>query len=93
MSESLCFKHKKHHVYIESECPWCQIDRLKAGLKSSELSRATLSGLYHDLQCQLAEARTEVERFKHMAQQNSTEMCEWMEKYNQARQQVMKEVE
>lgn len=34
------------------------------------------------LERQLAEAKAEVERFKYMAQQNSTEMCEWMEKYN-----------
>lgn len=28
-------------------------------------------------------ARSELERFKHMAEQNSTEMCEWVEKYNE----------
>lgn len=43
-------------------CYQCEIDQLKAVLKRSELSRATLSGLYHDLERQLSEARAENEK-------------------------------
>jgi hypothetical protein len=69
---------KEHRYRVEGEttdtgCPYCEIDRLKAGLKRSELSRATLSGLYHDLQCQLAEVKHELETTQlHLMEEETT---------------------
>lgn len=55
-----------------------------------QVKRIELVDSFGKLQAELFEARAEVERFKHMAEQNSTEMCEWMEKYNEARTEVEK---
>jgi hypothetical protein len=88
VSESLCFKHNKHHVYSESECPWCEIDWLKAGLESSELSRATLSGLYHDLQCQLAEVKHELKTTQLYLMEEETTRKIWEQDCKKAESQL-----
>lgn len=67
MSESLCFKHNKHHVYSESECPWCEIDRLKAALADARYDRKmALIDEQHlvDAEIELAEARAELTSYK-----------------------------
>lgn len=42
-------------------------------------------------QAEITRLKAELERFKHMAEQNSTEMCEWMEKANKAREEAARE--
>jgi len=64
-----------------------EIDRLKAELEKQQSLWPKFEQKYEDLERQLADA-AETERFKHMAEQNSTETCEWMEKCNEARAEV-----
>jgi hypothetical protein len=71
-------------------CYQCEIDRLKAGLKRSELSRATLSGLYHDLQCQLAEVKHELKTTQLYLMEEETTRKIWEQDCKKAESQLAK---
>lgn len=83
MSEKLCYDHNKRHVYSESECPWCEIDRLKAELEEARYDRkmALIDEQYlvdaeienKDLERQLAEVKHELETTQlHLMEEETT---------------------
>ena len=59
-------------------------ERAKEWINLLHVSQQQLisTGIIRDLLVENELLNGELERFKHMAEQNSTEMCEWMEKCN-----------